>query len=209
MAFPSTPIIDSFQRSNETPVSDGERWTFRSSQGLNLSSKLLVCALAVASHSVRTTPSEMTNMESYVTINSMTNVSDLFITCRVQAGTTASNISCYSGRYQVSSTSIFVQRIDNGSFGLAPKSDLQVITALGAGDKLGVKCDGQVIRVWVYQAGVWTPGPSLTDGLYTSGFIGVSTSQSTTGGRFLDFGGGIPITEADTPKPVAGRGATW
>lgn len=102
-----------------------------------------------------------------------------------------------------------IRRYDNGaSTVLASSASPNVV----AGDKVGMSVVGSLITAYRYNAGAWASVVSFSDATYPlAGKIGFEFGDST--GRMTDFGGGTYVPAAGlTPNPFIqrhSRGTSW
>jgi peptidoglycan/xylan/chitin deacetylase (PgdA/CDA1 family) len=178
-----TPILDSFNRANENPLSGGGNWGAISSLG-----GAQLVSNAVASPSSTTAASLWRtvftgDVETYATIPSSTNNAGLYAETTLSSG----NANGYLWQWQGSDVS--------PAFRLY-RSDNNVLTTLGTfsgftltpGDKLALRVIGDSVQGWVYHLGDWQQVASATDTTYRTGQIGVRPRGTTP--IIDDFGGG-------------------
>ena len=199
MAFPTTGILDSFNRADENPLvtaSNGDSW-----QSLPGAGGLGVTALAVVSNICVGNGGVGSNMyldhvfnadcEAYVTITglgSTNNVVELFFRL-VDIGTVTA-VDGYILRWtNVSGTdTIRLNRLDNlGETTLATFN--QEVTA---GDSIGARIIGTGLEAFYKpSAGAWTSLGTASDATYASGgriavtLIGTPTVDSFGGGSYV------------------------
>jgi peptidoglycan/xylan/chitin deacetylase (PgdA/CDA1 family) len=178
-----TPILDSFNRANENPLSGGGNWGAISSLG-----GAQLVSNAVASPSSTTAASLWRtvfagDVEAYATIPISTNNAGLYAETTLSSG----NANGYLWQWQGSDAS--------PAFRLY-RADNNVLTTLGTfsgftltpGDKLALRVIGDSVQGWVYHLGDWQQVASATDTTYRTGQIGVRPRGTTP--IIDDFGGG-------------------
>jgi hypothetical protein len=192
MPFPFTPILDNFNRANETPLSNSGQWTqhlFSSLNQINLSSNVCLSINASLVDCYWNPQTFGPDCECYMTIPTLPGngaAMRLYLRC-VNPGASINGYACIYN--MVSGTdNVNFYRIDSG-----------VLTGLGsisqnfsAGDRLGFSMVGSLMTI--YRAAAATPNTWVslgthTDTTYTAaGFIGFGISGTV--GRVDDFGGG-------------------
>jgi hypothetical protein len=197
MAFPTTGIIDSFNRSDEDPLSDGGKWSigpddFGGTNNLRVFVNEARQGALAASNGYRNDQDYGPDSEVYITLSVIPNTAVvLYARCvNIGAGTT-DGYACY---FNFSGTDdALICRVDNDSLvGLG--SAIVPPAPYAAGDKLGLECIGSTISAYVFQSGAWSLLGSRTDSTYTAaGKIGVKINDSGLNGKFDDFGGGTVV----------------
>jgi RHS repeat-associated protein len=196
---PATPVLDTFNRPNELPVSQGGNWAPAGFVGTpaNLVSQALHPS-SDSSSSYR--QAQYTgDMEAYYTIAvppASSTGQYLFIALQ-DVGTAA-----FDGYALVFGNGSFeLRRYDNGAvIALASAS----AAGAGAGDKLLLRRVGTTVEGWLFDAGAWTLKVSASNQtLYGgAGRIGIRFFQNVgPAGSADDFGGGA-ISAASTSLTV-------
>ena len=185
MAFPTTGILDNFDRVDEDPLSNGGLWT-------TISAGLTVSSNQAANK----------NLVGYTQATSYWNVST-FIDSEVYATTIAPDaaVSVYIGvRMNATETTGYKVEFSPAINGITLYTDpgesgvlLHVDQTISAGDSVGVTAIGTAITLY-YKAsgGSWVNKGSVTDSAYASGYLSFSIDNNTlhTGNRIDNFGGG-------------------
>jgi hypothetical protein len=188
--FPSTDILDTFNRANEGPPMTG--WTTISS-GLKVLTNQ--CAPNDTDHNnaARTTAMSGPDVEAYVTI----------ATHPVAAGESAVGARIDSAGGGIYATGYWV--IHSPSGGTDPINIYRTDPAptllqgfsqdLAAGDKLGIRCRGSTIEAWASVSGVWQLIGTATDTTYagtgSNNKIALHNyGNGGSGARYDNFGGG-------------------
>jgi len=217
MPFPTTAVIDNFNRADGQASFTGGGWT-NQIEGANSGTLTIVSnQLAVFSNGAGEASSAWYNTSTYgadcevyctVPVKAGAgNPTELY--ARVQSPGSAA-IDGYRVRlWDDAGTDFFdVSRTDNGANTVLGATISQ---EYAAGDSFGMSIIGSTIEVWYKpSAGAWTSLGTRTDSTYSSaGYLGVGMWFST--GRVDDFGGGTVVgtLPSDTPFPPLGRGATW
>lgn len=201
MAFPDTPILDDFNRANESPL--GRWWS--ASPVYNTVGLARVVSNQCQAVSGDAHPawalSYPPNQQCYVTIANWPASSYLQVACRGTRWNSAGfNNDYYSVRATQSSNAFALFKTVNDS-------DTQLATttlAMAAGDAIGISTVDTTIQAYHKPAaGAWTLIHEVTDSaLSGGGQIGVLFLNATLD----DFGGGaIPIA-AGTPTDITGKG---
>jgi hypothetical protein len=204
MAFPTTGVIDSFNRANEDPLSDGGKWSigpddFGGTNNFRVASNVAAQGTAAGSNGYRNDQDYGPDCEVYCTIDLVPSTAIvLYARCvNIGAGTT-DGYACY---FNFSGTDdALICRVDNdGLVGLG--SAITAPASYANGDKLGLECIGSTIAAYVFQSGSWTQLGTRSDGAYTAaGKIGVKISDAGANGRMDDFGGGTVVGGAPSPS---------
>ncbi len=199
MAFPTTGVIDAFNRANETPLSDGGKW----SQGPEEFDG--VATLRLLSNQVAQTQTPDTgdtkggayrndvnygpDAEAFVDVAV---VPEFFMSLFVRV--TTPGVGTTDGYFifiDTPSGSWTLARKDNGTSVVIGSGGSQ---AVAAGSKVGLSIVGTTLTAW-YQApgGSWTAVASTTDTTYSAaGRIAMKMRGDL--GRFDNFGGGTVVT---------------
>lgn len=185
MAFPTTSVLDNFNRADAGPPPSAS-WTTDyyafGLPGLKVSSNTCVPDAAFAA-SWWSASSFSANQEGFVTVSTFVNEAE--VAARIQVPGTA-GIDCYS--IYVNTTAWRLYRTDN---------QVSTIIANGSvtfanGERLGIECNGTTITGYRYTGGAWGSLGSTTDATYnTTGFIGIYFGSASSVAD--DFGGGAVV----------------
>jgi len=205
--FPRTPILDTFNRANENPMTG---WTdFPSGSGLEvISNQAASGSTGVQDGAYFNTSINSADVEVYVTIAALpTNLGSTVLYARndpAGGGIVGDN---YAIRHTVDAGTdyIFISRHDNSVS--SPLASYR--QDLAAGDGLGMRCVGSTIQAWVRISGIWTMIGEVEDGTYPGGgtYNKVAVAHFETGApsvRWDDFGGG-----AYAPDPTTSTALGW
>jgi hypothetical protein len=178
----ATPILDSFNRANENPLSGGGNWSAFSSNGVQLLNN------AVASSGAGTSTSGWKDLyagdiEARATVLISTDNAGLM----AEAALNGSGLSGYLWQWQGANSP--------ATFALY-REDANVFTTLATfngfsldpGDQLALRVIGNSVQGWIYHLGSWQQVASATDTTYRTGKIGVRARGTTP--IIDDFGGG-------------------
>lgn len=200
MIFPSTPILDNFNRANENPLSDGGRWD---AGGLQVVSNQATsngpggdgCTWRLVYGP---------DMEVYVTITTLLNLhGDIFSMCNRLDGN--------GNGYQIAWTKSLTQDTINiqSIAGFTPTNIASFNQNVSVGDKIGMRSQRNIISAWYAPVGtgIWTMLGSAVDNTYNNegninAFINEAVSSSCT---FDNFGGGSTIIMRKTLTPNGTR----
>lgn len=197
MAFPTTSVLDSFNRADENPINatnwpatwNGLDTPFLVSSNVASPPGNYICSV----HWVTTYGPDA---EVYATIAAVG--ANLGLGVRIAAEGT-SGIDAYM--INADSNLIGVYRIDDGTF---TQLGSDIAQTLAAGDKVGMEIVGSTITVYYkVGAGAWTSIGSRTDSTYTAaGKLGMRSNALAT--QYDDFGGGtfVPALAAPTMRPL-------
>lgn len=199
MAFPTTGILDDFNRANTGPPPS-------SSWGSNKVFSATANNLIVSSNAIT---SGNTNFQSsWWNPSTFGPDAECYITCTTLPAGASDEVAFVMARlatpggtgvdgYGVAVTKqsgtdlVEVYRIDNAAQTLLGASMSQEFSA---GDSIGVECSGSSIRAhYKASGGSWTQLGSRTDSTYSAaGNVGVELFSTTV--RLDDFGGGTVVT---------------
>ncbi len=199
MAFPTTAVLDNFNRT-ENPLSDGGKWTGGTwgSTGVLATNGTQVYYTGTSSN-----PQYYRNDQTYgpdcevyctVAVKPGSNSGFGWLHARIQqVGSAAADGYVIRIVEVVAGTdTVEIYRLDNGSFTLLGSAFSQ---ELAAGDSVGFEAVGSTLSVYYKaSAGSWTSLGSRTDTTYASaGYIGIGGATNTAF-RLDDFGGGTVAT---------------
>lgn len=195
MAFPTTPVLDNFNRANENPLSGGGNWLgplFGSGPQLLLASNQVDTAVSEQRGSSYWSASFAADQEVYCDVPAIEQVVGLSFR---QVNTGGATRSGY--HVEVVSLSgpgnILVSRTDNDS---DTALGVSMSANLNASDGIGVSIVGSTISVYTKISGTWSLLGTRTDSTYTSGgVVGIDTSTFGPSGQIDNFGGGdfVPV----------------
>ena len=195
MAFPTTSILDNFNRANEGPPPSAS-WTdtWLSGSGLIVNANRCAASASGNKDSYWDVTTFGPDSEVFVTIPTIPTVdgNSLRLGIRLaQPGVTT--VDGYLGMWQFRDAGVTDKlrlfRIDNG---VTTELGVGVGLDMVAGDQFGMEAIGNSIRLYTKSgAGVWTLQRSETDATYNvAGFIGLQIIAGNTVPRLDDFGGG-------------------
>lgn len=182
MTFPTTSILDDFNRADETPLSGGGNWAALDQfiANLDLASNRVTSS---GGYSYWTTSTDA-NCESYSTFISGSSVR-IFARLKDVGGDSIFDGYCIA---YVGGT-LILMKATNSTLAQIGVSSYSV--TLVSGNKIGLRCLGSTIEGWLYSSGVWANVLSETDSTYPNGgYIGVGIDS---GSVLDDFGGGTWI----------------
>lgn len=193
MSFPTTSILDSFNRANETPLSGGGNWV----QVQTLSQCNLASNQAVASGSLNTSvslwnPKTFKDSEIYFTINTILTVTNDHMEGYVRF--IPSSLNGYSIGYwksTVGSDTIRLEIITAGS--LTTLSSFN--QTISAGDSIGMSIVGSTLTAYYKPSGgSWSSLGSTTDSTYSAaGNLIIEQQDTSTMAGIINFGGGTYV----------------
>lgn len=214
MAFPTTGILDNFNRANEGPPPSSS-WTsggmFFTPSSLAVVSNACIDGSRGGCWGTPLGPAT----ECYYTLNSIgANGEDWEFILRY----TTPGISSGSGYWMQGTradanpgVSYIQYRFDSGGSTQLGASVVDTSGALAVNQKLGTEMIGSTWKVYRFKAGAWSEISSRTDTTYAvAGSFGVKLN----GFIMEDFGGGTVIVPptvypSDTPLPMLGGAASW
>ncbi len=197
MAFPTTSVIDDFNRADEGPPPSSS-WT---GKVLSTDFDELRVISNVVGHSGGGNRTAWWNVgtfgadsEAYLDLSTYDSANYVGVFCRIQTPNTTSSDG-YSF-FSASSTTAEFYRHDNNSY-----------TKLGAtvtglswatGDGLGLEVVGSTLTGYKRTSGTWASVSTRSDSTYTtSGYIGMYVDGATH--RVDNFGGGTVVVADDEP----------
>lgn len=204
MPFPSTGILDSFDRANEGPPPSAEWTTPAGVSGLIVSGSL--CAANAANAlGIFSASSVGPNCEAYYTVTTATGAAaQVQVWARAKDIASAATIDGYSISVTEAATDSWA--INSITNGIASQLGASFGQEVSNGDSIGIECFGSNIAAW-YKAsgGSWIKLAERTDTTYAaSGYIGIGIMDTT--GRVNDFGGGTTVEEGAAVAGAVGDG---
>lgn len=208
MAFPTTPVLDTFNRADGAP-------------GANWSDEVIVnyFRLLISSNTLKEDPAAFGFDSNYW------NPSTFGPDCEVYAtfatvGTNGAGVVARltspgaSENFYWLTANAFDTRLYKHVAGVRTQIGSTISVLFAAGDGIGLSCTGSSIECWRKPSGgAWGVIATRTDSdVSGAGYIGVLTDSTNKAWSFDDFGGGSIVTggPADAaPFARAGRGAGW
>jgi hypothetical protein len=194
MAFPTTPILDNFQRANETPLSGGGNW---GSPLVNIETAYNLVSHAIIGSSTAVSgiwlPLTLKDAECYYDVigTPVLNTTQTTILLCVSSALGASFPKCYDINWNATSTSFWnIYRDDGVSTQLllaGPISDV-----VSNGDSIGASIINGVITLYhkYGPTGAWIVVATVTDpNPLPPGHIGLDGDNTVP---LTNFGGGSP-----------------
>lgn len=190
MPFPTTGILDNFNRADENPITG---WTALFN-GFRVVSNAMKGTTAGSNFAYYSAATYGPDCECYMTIATKVPTGGaMAVLARLVDTGSIGTIDGYILNVAVAAgtDTITIQRLDNGVGTTLGSSISQEVSN---GDSIGIECIGSSISCW-YKAsgGSWTNLGTRTDSTYTAaGRVGVSTTTDTSE-SFDNFGGGTRI----------------
>lgn len=194
MPFPTTPVLDSFNRANEGPPPSSKWSAAFGAQGLKVVSNQ--CEADSSGDYFEDYWNLQTfgpDTEAYVTVVSAGTVSnDVFLTGRYTDPETSSR-SGYGFDISLTAPTINLSKIVSG---VSTQMGATISYAYVVGDKIGIKITGSsttTVEAWTNTSGVWTSRGSRDDSsspLTSAGYISTTVYSDVTTPALDDFGGG-------------------
>ena len=200
--YPSTPLLDDFNRANETPLSGGGNWDttgYGTASAAQLISNAAGNSAAVQNKQSTWAASFGGDVESWATFSADGGGNQRIIAAATTDRGT-STFDNYSLLWGVSPT--FCLRLN--------RVDDSVLTLIGltappvVGWKVGLRVTNGYVEVWTNQTDGWRCALVATDATYSGGQIGFGIASASIGGtnrRFDDFGGGGADVDL-VPPPI-------
>ena len=183
------PVVDSFNRRNENPLSDAGRWSNgiigSGETGLRVTSNRLECTRTTTCTAWRNNTFYGPGVEAWARITTLPGNGNSFL-LYVRLNQAGAGGSGYRLRtlQQSGVDQVFIERIDGGVI----VTRLTMTKELAVGDTLLLGASGQSLEAWHKRGTAWTNLGVVTDSTYQSGGrVGVGIRGKT--GRLDDFGG--------------------
>lgn len=195
LSFPTTGILDDFNRPNESPLGNGT-WSGPLYSGENQLSLSSHACDGSTGNSYWSASQFGPDCECWWTLSRAAgNGEEMLVYARIANPNNAS-LDAYrvDVNFQAAGGEIIrIQRVDNAS---TTNLGVGVTQEVVAGDSIGIACIGSSIQSWYKaSAGSWTMLEQVTDATYgAAGYIGAEE----VGGAFVPFGGGTVQEEALT-----------
>ena len=190
-AFPTTAVLDDFNRADETPLSQSGAWTTAVISGhatLALGANQCVGSTGGANSSYRTTILGGADAEAFVTLATHGSSHDFAVCNRIASPGSAGAVDGYRGQMQLGSTlRVRIQRLDND----VRTTIASVNQTIVSGDSVGLESIGSTIAAYFkVGAGAWNQVVSVSDATYgAAGYLALQ--QDATFNVSDNFGGGV------------------
>ena len=192
MGFPSTPILDDFNRPDEDPMTG---WTDTGGGWEIVSNQMVQGGFDPANSRYDTQFNS--DQEFYVTIVTASTTDNASISTYARLTTGWNGYSV--GWLKKSGTDeLVINRLDSG---VPTQLGATILLELGDGDKLGFRAVGSTIEAWTDTGGGWTLSGSRTDSTYSGAERTAFYGAGDTTWVLDDFGGGSIISRA-LKKPL-------
>jgi hypothetical protein len=194
-------VLDSFDRPNESPLSDAGRWTNAinggAENGLHVSSNRLACSVTTTCTAWRSNAEYGPDVEVSTRVSVLPGTNNhirLYARLKEQ-GSGAYDAYMLRTNQLAGADEVYLERIDNG----AHVRLATVAQDLAPGDLLLLRVQGSTIEAWHHE-GTWSRLATTVDSTYAAlGRVGVGLRG--TSGRLDDFGG--RTMGAPPPPPPA------
>ena len=202
MPFPTTGVVDNFNRADENPLSDGGKWTnpWFAGDG-NLQVLTNQCARTVTfSDAYRNDLNYGPDTEVFVTVAALAITDDhAYLGLRLALPTSNDGYALAS-IVDVGTDIWRVRRIDAE---VQTQLGADILQEVSVGDGVGLDMVSSTLTVYYRSAGSWSSLGTRTDGTYTAaGKISLGTGNDIP--RLDDFGGGTVVVAAAAAR---GHGA--
>lgn len=197
MAFPTTSVLDNFNRAN------GDAGSNYTANGYNfgfvipqISSNTLKRNSSGTSDAYWNVAQYGPDVEAYIDISTDLVSDDYGFSIRF-INPVSANVSGYFLHIGASAADTTkIERVDNGAFTVLGSS---VAQTWATGEKFGVSAVGSTLSVFRYTAGAWGAAyATRTDSTYTAaGYIDIYITGTT--GRYDNFGGGTVVVAPVIP----------
>lgn len=195
MAFPTTGLLDNFNRADDLTPPPGANWTntvVSGDVGMQLVGNALTFGSAALSSNYWNVSTFGPNCEVYagtVATPPSANGAYLELFARV-SNPGGGTLTGYSFRYTQAAASTWeLNRWDNGAKTVIASGSTG---AMAANDKLGLECTNSQISGYRFTGGSWAQKATVSDATYAgAGFIGLRVNDSAADGfEWDDFSGG-------------------
>ena len=183
------PLLDGFNRANESPLSGGGKWSNgvngSNETGLQLVSGALACSKSTSCASWWNPAPYGPDSEVWGTITTLPGTGNQFrLYVRIQQpGSLAVDAYMLRTNQLTGTDEVYLERIDNSTFVRL----LTVSQELAVGDRLLLRVSGSTLEAWLERGTGWTRLGSATDTTYpAAGYTGVGLRGTT--GRLDDYG---------------------
>ncbi|MGH3136875.1 MAG: fibronectin type III domain-containing protein, partial [Gaiellaceae bacterium] len=187
---PEPPVVlDDFNRANESPLSDGGKWSNgiigASEVGLNVTSNALACAVTTTCTAWRNNAQFGPNAEAWAKISTLPgtgNAVRLYV--RLQTpGSSAFDGYMLRTNQLAGTDEVFLERQDNGALVRL----LTMTQELAVGNTLLLRAKGTILEAWLHDGSSWSRLGVVSDATYGAiGRVGIGLRGTT--GRLDDFG---------------------
>jgi hypothetical protein len=200
MSFPTTSVLDTFNRTDENPLANGT-W----SGPLIVADNQLQVLSNHVTHAGTSywTASFGPDCEGYCELVTRSVSADYMAIWLRAINPNTANLSGYRIVFFMYDPGDFVRiyRIDNGA-ATQLGSDISIVPNLVSGDAMGVDIVGSTITAYKRVSGVWSSLGTQVDGTYAAaGNIALMASANVWVGD--NFGGGTVVTGALPPVPAS------
>ncbi len=203
---PTTPILDNFNRPDETPLSGGGNWTGEFSgvtDPLKLVSNEVAGQNSVTSDSYWVAQKFGVDQEAYATVRAKPAIAgdSINVPCRIQEPSVTQN--SWDGYELLALTqsgtdTLLIRRVTNDGMTVLVSTSLE----FAVGDRLWLRCAGSTLTASIDQGAGFTQILQATDSVYVlDGWIGLRIRGTT--GRADDFGGGNLVAPPSGAPPAA------
>lgn len=214
MAFPTTSVLDDFNRADEDPLSQGGAWTSIAEVG---GMEIISLQASPTLNFAGSYRGSYADVEVFVTLSTfVAAIAETSITTRYQDAGGASPIRDSRRRgyqFTANETAYSFTRMDDGATGSA----LIASTAwpggnIADGDAIGLSSIGSAHVLYLSRGGgAYTQINTATDGTYTNAGAIMFQGSAQFDARYDNFGGGVAVVATHTPRtmPMTSRGTSW
>ena len=205
------PLVDSFDRANENPLSDAGRWSNgvigAAETGLHVTTNQLACTRTTTCTAWRNGAQYGPDAESWARLATLPGTSNS-LRLYVRLSQAGAGGSAYMLRtiQQTGVDQVLLERLNTGTI----VTRLTIPQELAAGDTLLLRAKGTAIEAWRHDGAGWARLGVVQDSTYTAaGFAGVGIRGTT--GRVDDFGArtmGVPPPDTEDPSAPGTLSAT-
>jgi hypothetical protein len=180
--FPTTPILDTCNRANENPLSDGGKWTVTEGTMVVSSGQCMNTAEGMAGVAYWNVFTVARNFEVYAAVAAVPSpTSDSVSVFVLQTGTS----NGYGFACLASTGLCQVLRSDTGTTTVLTSHTYTLVN----GDGIGLRSMGDTLYGYIQHDGVWGQVASTSDSTYTTGFNLTIIPDGTVTGM-TNIGGG-------------------
>ena len=190
-SFPTTGILDTFNRANEDPLANGTWAVLKTGvPALKLVSSAIQPSAQFGAGSYWTPSSFGPNAELYATVPTFDTISDLIDLALRTSGAGGSSISGYEANFERRASGVRVSISKHVTNTVTLLTDLVEVSSWALGDGIGFSARDSRLTAWVRLSGVWQAVVSVHDSTLTAAGHSAIRIYTSAGSTILDDVGG-------------------
>lgn len=201
MSFPTTSILDDFNRANDTDIAGSLSWiaSLFGQSGIDIFNNQAQCTNIVNDYRNNVWNQSFGDAEVYVTLIDVNHgVNEVSIGVRFSGSGSTPNGYFLYWQYNNGTQTVGFYRFDSGS---PTQIGSNISVSLSNGDKLGFSVIASTLTAYTYTGGAWSSIGTRTDSTYgAAGNLWFYGRRAETEWLCDDFGGGEVVSA--TPIPV-------